>query len=45
VADTIVVTLDAKRMPKLPFWQAVTQIFYNTCQFCDGGEFVLNENR
>lgn len=27
--DTIVVPLDAERMPKLPFWQAVTQILYN----------------
>lgn len=26
--DTIVVPLDAERMPKLPFWQAVTQIIY-----------------
>jgi polysaccharide biosynthesis/export protein len=27
--DTIVVPLDAERMPRLPFWQAVTQIIYN----------------
>jgi polysaccharide export outer membrane protein len=27
--DTIVVPLDTERMPKLPFWQAVTQIIYN----------------
>jgi polysaccharide biosynthesis/export protein len=27
--DTIVVPIDAERMPKLPFWQAVTQILYN----------------
>lgn len=27
--DTIVVPLDAERMPSLPFWQAVTQILYN----------------
>lgn len=27
--DTIVVPLDTERMPKLPFWQAVTQILYN----------------
>jgi protein involved in polysaccharide export with SLBB domain len=27
--DTIVVPLDAERMPRLPFWQAVTQILYN----------------
>lgn len=27
--DTIVVPVDAERMPRLPFWQAVTQIIYN----------------
>jgi polysaccharide export outer membrane protein len=27
--DTIVVPLDTERMPKLPFWQAVTSIIYN----------------
>jgi protein involved in polysaccharide export with SLBB domain len=27
--DTIVVPLDAERMPPLPFWLAVTQILYN----------------
>lgn len=27
--DTIVVPLDTERMPRLPFWQAVTQIVYN----------------
>jgi polysaccharide biosynthesis/export protein len=27
--DTIVVPLDAEKMPRLPFWQAVTQIIYN----------------
>jgi polysaccharide biosynthesis/export protein len=27
--DTIVVPLDAERMPSLPFWLAVTQILYN----------------
>lgn len=27
--DTIVVPLDAERMPPLPFWQAVTSILYN----------------
>jgi polysaccharide biosynthesis/export protein len=27
--DTIVVPLDAEKMPSLPFWQAVTQILYN----------------
>ncbi len=27
--DTIVVPLDAERMPALPFWQAVTGIIYN----------------
>jgi protein involved in polysaccharide export with SLBB domain len=27
--DTIVVPLDAERMPSLPFWTAVTQILYN----------------
>lgn len=27
--DTIVVPMDAERMPRLPFWQAVTQILYN----------------
>lgn len=27
--DTIVVPLDTERMPKLPLWQAVTQIIYN----------------
>jgi polysaccharide biosynthesis/export protein len=27
--DTIVVPVDAERMPRLPFWQAVTQILYN----------------
>ncbi len=27
--DTIVVPLNAERMPPLPFWQAVTQILYN----------------
>lgn len=27
--DTIVVPLDTERMPRLPFWQAVTQILYN----------------
>jgi polysaccharide export outer membrane protein len=27
--DTIVVPLDAERMPRLPFWQAVTSIIYN----------------
>lgn len=27
--DTIVVPLDAAKMPALPFWQAVTQILYN----------------
>lgn len=28
--DTIVVPMDAERMPQLPMWQAVTQIIYNT---------------
>lgn len=27
--DTIVVPMDTERMPRLPFWQAVTQILYN----------------
>src|SRR6185437_13694136 len=27
--DTVVVPLDAEKMPALPFWQAVTQIIYN----------------
>jgi protein involved in polysaccharide export with SLBB domain len=27
--DTIVVPMDAESMPRLPFWQAVTQILYN----------------
>lgn len=27
--DTIVVPLDTERMPRLPLWQAVTQILYN----------------
>jgi len=27
--DTIIVPLDTERMPRLPFWQAVTQIIYN----------------
>jgi protein involved in polysaccharide export with SLBB domain len=27
--DTIVVPMDTERMPRLPFWQAVTQIVYN----------------
>lgn len=27
--DTVVVPVDAERMPRLPFWQAVTQILYN----------------
>jgi len=27
--DTIVVPLDAEKIPSLPFWQAVTQILYN----------------
>jgi polysaccharide biosynthesis/export protein len=27
--DTIVVPLDTERLPRLPFWQAVTQILYN----------------
>jgi protein involved in polysaccharide export with SLBB domain len=27
--DTIVVPLDTERMPRLPFWQAITQILYN----------------
>ncbi len=27
--DTVVVPLDAERMPALPFWQAVTSIVYN----------------
>lgn len=27
--DTIVVPVDAEKMPRLPFWQAVTQILYN----------------
>jgi protein involved in polysaccharide export with SLBB domain len=27
--DTIVVPFDTERMPRLPFWQAVTQIIYN----------------
>jgi polysaccharide biosynthesis/export protein len=27
--DTIVVPVDTERMPRLPFWQAVTQILYN----------------
>ncbi len=27
--DTIIVPLDTERMPRLPFWQAVTQIVYN----------------
>lgn len=27
--DTIVVPLDTERMPRLPFWQGVTQILYN----------------
>lgn len=27
--DTVVVPLDTERMPRLPFWQAVTQIVYN----------------
>lgn len=27
--DTIIVPLDTERMPRLPFWQAVTQILYN----------------
>jgi polysaccharide export outer membrane protein len=29
LGDTIEVPLNAKRMPPLPFWQAVTQILYN----------------
>lgn len=27
--DTVVVPLDTERVPRLPFWQAVTQIVYN----------------
>jgi protein involved in polysaccharide export with SLBB domain len=27
--DTVVVPLDTERMPRLPFWQSVTQIIYN----------------
>jgi hypothetical protein len=27
--DTIVVPMDTERLPRLPFWQAVTQIIYN----------------
>jgi protein involved in polysaccharide export with SLBB domain len=27
--DTVIVPLDTERMPRLPFWQAVTQIIYN----------------
>jgi protein involved in polysaccharide export with SLBB domain len=27
--DTVVVPLNTERMPRLPFWQAVTQIIYN----------------
>jgi polysaccharide biosynthesis/export protein len=27
--DTIIVPLDTERIPRLPFWQAVTQIVYN----------------
>lgn len=27
--DTIVVPIDTERLPRLPFWQAVTQIIYN----------------
>ncbi len=27
--DTIVVPLNTERMPRLPFWQAITQIVYN----------------
>lgn len=27
--DTIVVPLDTEKLPRLPFWQAVTQILYN----------------
>ncbi len=27
--DIIVVPVDAERMPRLPFWQAITQILYN----------------
>jgi polysaccharide biosynthesis/export protein len=27
--DTIVVPVDAERMPSLPYWQAITQILYN----------------
>jgi polysaccharide biosynthesis/export protein len=27
--DTIIVPLDTERLPRLPFWQAVTQIVYN----------------
>jgi protein involved in polysaccharide export with SLBB domain len=27
--DTVVVPMDTERMPRLPFWQAVTQIIYN----------------
>jgi polysaccharide export outer membrane protein len=27
--DTIIVPLNTERMPRLPFWQAVTQILYN----------------
>jgi hypothetical protein len=27
--DTIVVPLNAEKMPALPFWQAITQILYN----------------
>jgi hypothetical protein len=45
VANSIVVPLDAKRMPKLQFWQAVTQLSYDTYHFSDGGEFVLGENQ
>jgi polysaccharide export outer membrane protein len=27
--DTVIVPMNAERMPRLPFWQAVTQILYN----------------
>jgi hypothetical protein len=27
--DTVVVPLDAERIPQLPLWQSVTQIIYN----------------
>lgn len=42
--DTIVVRLDTKRMPLLPFWQAVTAILYNVALGGSGHQSVVTES-